>query len=160
MMDAILTNRGKFLFLEWSLFQDNLPSTFYYILLQQGHSVSIDNNTVSDVWEIVEGNGYTSGGVLVPLTITEGASITEDDINDLASVVLRNLTAVAASGGAVPVSQGNVRYGALTTDEGTIADRQIIAIFDLDPIGETGWSIPDAKQLDIQGHQIKLVTPA
>lgn len=159
-MDAFVTNRGKYLFLEWSLYQQNLPTTFYYAMIAQGSSdVDSDTDVMSHVTEIAAGNGYTSGGVSFSIALGNGASLTEDDVLNRAYSVLRNVTAAEASGGSIPTSGGACRYGVITTDEATVANRQIIAFFDLDPSGETGWTIPDAKKLVIQGHQIKLETP-
>lgn len=159
-MNALVTNRGAYLLLGTLLFNDPDNSTFYIALIDQGSAApTVDTNLMSDLTEIAAGNGYTAGGASCARVLGNGASLTEDDASDYAEARLRNITACQASGGAIPSDAGSgglIRYMVLTTDEGTVANRQIIGVYDLDASLETGFTVPDGKELNVTGHKIKL----
>lgn len=133
---------------------EDAPTTFYCALLSSASAVpTVDTNTMADVTEITAANGYTSGGVAVPRAEGGGATATEDDTNNRATFLFRDI-GFTADGGAIP-STSTVRYAVITTDEGTVANRQIIAVID---IGD--WeSCPDGKVLTLSGFTIRINEP-
>lgn len=128
---AGLTNRGKKLLLDYYFRrQGALPTNFYIVLVTSATAPSPDTNLLSDLTEIAAGNGYTSGGIQITPNTTDFDSLTEDDSNDRAAMLIKDIV-WTASGGALPASGGGARYAALTTDEATVGNRQVILYWDL-----------------------------
>jgi hypothetical protein len=127
---AGITNRGKYLMLCSYITGDAPPATFYMALVTDAAAPSADTNTMSELTEIPAGNGYTSGGLAVARNTTDWDTRTENDPGDLALVQTKDL-AWTASGGNMPPSGTGARYAVLTTDEAAVADRQVVAWFNL-----------------------------
>jgi len=128
------TNRGKFLMLDWVFGGEPLPDSFYVALVTADIVPTVDTNTLGQLTEIADGNGYTEGGYELTPGDTDFDVFTEDDTNDRALVQLKDLV-WTASGGTIPASGNGARYAILTDSTGdsgeTIGDRQIIAVWDL-----------------------------
>ena len=124
-MASGLTNRGKKLLQTYAFGSTSAPSTYYGLLCSDSTTPTNQTNTISDLSEIPNGNGYTTGGV----SITRGTdfTITEDDTNNLGKVVLKTLL-WTASGGSLPASGNGARWLVLTDDS---TPKNIIAWFDL-----------------------------
>ena len=127
---AGFTNRGKYLFMQYATGTASPPTSFYMALCTSATAPTADTNTLSQLTEIAAGNGYTSGGLIVERSATGFPTVTENDSTDLASATIKNLS-FTASGGNLPASGSGARYAVLTTDEGTVGNRQIIAYYDL-----------------------------
>lgn len=143
------TNRAKYLFLQWIFNGVALPTNFYLALVRS--TPDADTNTLGQLTEIPAGNGYTSGGTALSKNTTDFPSITEDDTNDLASVTVKDTTWTAA-GGPIPASGGGATYVVLTTDEGTVANRQVIAFASL---GSNAVVVVDGQPLTISLFKLK-----
>jgi hypothetical protein len=87
-------------------------------------------NLMSDLVEIVAGNGYTAGGISLTRNSTDFPGLTEDDANALGKIQVKDLVWTAA-GGNLPGSGNGARYAVLTDDNGTVSSRQVIAYWDL-----------------------------
>ena len=130
------TNRGKFLLLDWVFHAETMPDTFYVVLVTGDNVPTVDTNTLSELTEIVEGNGYTTGGyeLIVDSSAPDFDTITEDDANDRALVQLKDII-WTASGGTIPPSGNGARYAVLTDGDGSSGEnmdiRQVIAVWDL-----------------------------
>jgi len=128
------TNKGKFLLLDWVFGGEPLPDNFYVALVTADNVPTVDTNTLSELTEIADGNGYTEGGYELTPGDTDFDVFTEDDTNDRALVQLKDLV-WTATGGTIPDSGNGARYAVLTDSTGesgeTIGDRQIIAIWDM-----------------------------
>jgi len=128
------TNRGKFLMLDWVFGGEPLPDSFYVALVTADIVPTVDTNTLGQLTEIADGNGYTEGGYELTPGDTDFDVFTEDDTNDRALVQLKDLV-WTASGGTIPASGNGAMYAILTDSTGdsgeTIGDRQIIAVWDL-----------------------------
>jgi hypothetical protein len=150
-----LTNRGKFLIQGGYFLADGVPTTFYCALIDSGSTApSIDTNTMSQLTEVSAGNGYTSGGVAVPRQTGGGASVVQDNTANTSTLTLADIAVAEASGGTIP-STGTALYAVLTTDEATVADRQIIAYTSLG----SARSCPDGKIFKLTDHQIIFEEP-
>lgn len=127
-----ITNRGRYL-MALAAFRNTSPVTtqFYIALCSSTTTPTVDTNTLSDLTEIGAGNGYTSGGVAVERSSVGFDTATEDDTNDLASLKLKDISWTIT--GAVPASGNPARWAVLTTDESTVANRQVIAWWGLGP---------------------------
>ena len=93
---------------------------FKIILMQSGFVFNKDSHhAYSDVSasELANGNGYTTGGATL-----SGVVVTEDDVNDICSVVWDNATFTASGGNIGPVS------GAIIYDD-SVSD-YIVGYFD------------------------------
>lgn len=123
------TNRGKYLHQRWIYGAVALPAHFYVVLVTSANVPGPDTNTLSELTEITEGNGYTTGGY----QLTPGATdftITEDDSGDLAYTVIKDVT-WTASGGSIPPSGSAAHYAVFTTDESTVGNRQVVHYWNL-----------------------------
>ena len=98
------------------------------VLITAAAAPTVDTSTFSGLTEIAAGNGYTSGGI----TVTQGTdtTLTQDDANNLAKIVIADKT-ITASGGAVPSSGSGARYVVLTDANATLNSRQVYAWWDL-----------------------------
>lgn len=129
-MPGFITNRGKKLLLQYALQNASLPTTLFLALGTATTAPTVDTDTMSQISEIAVGNGYTSGGQTVARNTTDWTTLTEDDTSDFATVKIIDKS-WTASGGTLPTSGLGARWAFLTTDEATVANRQIIAGFDL-----------------------------
>lgn len=121
-----VTNRGLYLILSHFLRNSPEPAKFYLALLNDDVEPDYVNNTLGDdAWEIADGNGYTEGGKEVGRNTTDFPTLTLDQMNELASVTLKDID-FTASGGSI----GPAYRCALVTDEETPANRNLIAVWD------------------------------
>lgn len=124
------TNRGKFLTLSWAFRNATRPTNFYLALVTSAVAPTADINTLSQLTEIANGNGYTSGGYQLTPGATDFDSLVENDTNDRGELQLKDIV-WTATGGSLPASGGGARYAVLLTDEATVGNRQVICAWDL-----------------------------
>lgn len=148
------TNRGKFLLLSWAFPRTAMPTNLYVALVTAAVAPTVDTNTLGQLTEIAAGNGYVTGGYQLTPGATDFDVMTEDDVNDKAFVQLKDL-AWAASGGPIPVSGNGARYAILTDDNGTIANRQVIAAWDL----VTDRSCTDGHSITLENCELQAIEP-
>lgn len=139
------TARGMFRVLGHIFNAVTAPTTFYVPLFTATPAPTAAINLVSDLTQIATGNGYTSGGSAVARSAVGWDAIAENDTLDFARVDLATVTYTAA-GGAIPASGDPLRYAAITDDDATVADREVILWWDL-----TSQTIADAASLDLSG---------
>lgn len=124
------TNRGIFRMKNAFLRGQNTPATFYLALVTETVVPTVDTNTLSDLAQIVVGNGYNNGGLAVARNAVDWESITEDDALNLVTAIIKDLT-LTASGGSIPASGLGARYAVLTDDNATIASRDALFFWEL-----------------------------
>ena len=124
------TNRGKYNTLAQKMRAAAAPTVFYMALFTSAVAPTADTNTKSELTEIANGNGYTTGGISLSRNSTDFDVLTEDDTNDRALVQAKDIV-WTASGGTLPASGGGARYACLTDDNGTQGSREIDSFFDL-----------------------------
>ena len=116
--------------LDWVFHAEALPTNMYVALCTDAVAPTVDMNTFTELTEIAAGNGYTAGGY----QLTPGAGdfdvMTEDDTGDKATVQIKDLVWTAA-GGPIPSAGDGARYAILTDDNVVVANRQVIAAWDL-----------------------------
>lgn len=127
---AGFTNRGKTLIMNTYFRGATPPTNLYVALVTDAVAPTADTNVLGDLTEVPAGNGYTSGGIQLSRNATDFDSSTENDTNDRLELQIRDVV-WTASGGNLPASGTGARYAVLTTDEGTVANRQILAFWDL-----------------------------
>lgn len=147
-MASGVTNRGKYLFLQ-GYFRGTLPTNIYVALCTSTTAPTVDHNTLSELTQIAVGNGYTDGGFQLARNSTDFDVLTEDDTGDLALIQAKDVT-WTASGGPIPASGNGARWAVFTTDEATVANRQILAWFDL----VSDRTVSDGQPLTLQNCQI------
>lgn len=145
------TNRGKYNFLNWIYRAGTIPTNFYIILYTSATAPTADTNTNADHTEINAGNGYTAGGFQLSKNATDFDVLTEDDTNDRALIQVKDVT-WSASGGAIPGSGSGARYAALTDDDGTQANREVIHYWDL----SSDRTVSDGQDLTLQDLEIRI----
>lgn len=127
---AGLTNRGKARFLEAVLRQEwnggSLPTNFYLLLATIDDIPDADTNVVSELTEIVAGNGYSAGGIQLIPGATDFITLIEDDTLDQGRITIKDL-ALVASGGNIPPSGLGASFYILTDDSSPPSDRDVIA---------------------------------
>jgi hypothetical protein len=127
---AGFTNRGKYLLLDEFFRNATEVTNLYVALVTSAVAPGADTNLMSDLTQIAAGNGYTDGGYQLARNGTDFDVLTEDDTGDEGVLQIKNVV-WTASGGPIPASGNGARYAVLTTDEGTVSTRQIIAYWDL-----------------------------
>lgn len=145
------TNKGK-----WEavslMYRNVTRCTNYYIILFTDASAPVaDTNTESDLTEIADGSGYTTGGYQLTPGDTDFDVATEDDTNDRGLVQVKDVV-WTASGGTIPDSGDGARYAMITDDNGTIASREAYQYWDL----TSARSISDGQTLTLQNLEIRI----
>lgn len=147
------TNRGAYRVLEAVFNGATLPTNFYLALVTSAATPGCDTNVFSDLTEIAEGNGYVSGGSILTLDATGFPDLTEDDVNDKATVNVQNTT-WTPSGGGLPASGSGARYSVLLDDNAVVADREVWYWWDL----KKNISVIITQEIIVAGSQIALYT--
>jgi hypothetical protein len=128
------TNKCKKLLLEYAFRRawnaGAAPTNLYVALVTSATAPTADTNTLSQLTEIAAGNGYTTGGYQLTPNTTDFDTITEDDTLDKGKIYVKDVSWVA-SGGAIPPSGSGARYAVLTDDNATVANREVLAYWDL-----------------------------
>jgi hypothetical protein len=124
------TNRGKYLIESTYFRAAAAPANFYLALVTVAVAPGPDTNILSDLTEIVAGNGYDAGGKSVARNATDFDVLTEDDSADRAFIQIKDESWTAA-GGTLPASGAGARYAVLLDDNATPANRQVLAYWDL-----------------------------
>lgn len=132
-------------------FQNGTEPTNLYLALVTD-APTVDTNTMSDLTECAAGNGYTSGGASLNRDGTDFDTLTEDDTNDYGYIQIKDITLVTASGGSVPSSGDSPRYIVLTDDNGTVADRKILASWDMG----AAVTVPDGIELVAEDLELRV----
>lgn len=123
---AGFTNRGKKLILDTYFRGATAPANFYLILCTSAVTPTADTNTQSELTQITGGTGYTTNGVSIARNSTDFDTMTEDDTNDWAQALLKDIVWTASGG-----NLGPARWAVLVDDNATPGSRQVIAYFDL-----------------------------
>jgi hypothetical protein len=153
-MASGVTNRGKYLLLGYTFVGTTLPTNYYLALATSATTPDVDTNTFSDLTEIAAGNGYTTGGFQLSPGAVDFDVHTEDDTNNRALIQVKDVIWTAA-GGPIPASGDGARWAVLLDDNATIADRQIIAWFDL----VSDRSVVDGLTLTLKNCETRANTP-
>lgn len=125
-----VTNRGKTLQFDWVYRAVPLPSNFYLALVTAAIPPTAATTTLGQLTEIAAGNGYTTGGVALTPGTTDFDGNVQNDTANRAELHLRQIVWTAA-GGSIPASGDGARYAVQTTDEGVVANRQVMCWWDL-----------------------------
>lgn len=145
------TNKGKMRVLEWALRGGTVPTNFYVALFTSATAPTADINTKSQLTEIANGNGYTTGGIQLTPNTTDFDVLTEDDTNDRGFIQIKDLVWTASSG-ALPASGSGARYAALTDDNGTQGSREVLFYWDLG----ADYSVSSGQTLTLQNLEIRI----
>jgi len=138
------TNKGKYRVLGWVFKGDAIPANFYVALVTSTTAPNADTNTLSDLTEIVAGNGYAGGGYQLARNATDFDVHSEDDTSDRGLIQIKNIV-WTASGGSIPASGNGARYAVLLDDNATVANREVIAYWDL----QSDRSVTDGNSLTL-----------
>lgn len=147
---AGFTNRGKQSIADIFFRNGTEPTNFYIALVTSATAPDADTNTMSQLTEIANGNGYVTGGIQLSRNSTDFDVLTENDTNDRAEVQLRDIV-WTASGGTLPASGSGARYAVLTDDNGTIGSRIIIAWWDL----TSDRSVSSGQTLTLENFELR-----
>jgi len=153
---AGFTNRGLYLMLGWVFRGDTIPTNFYVGLVTSATAPGDDINTFSELTEIAAGNGYTTGGYQLTPGATDFDVHSEDDTSNYAYVQIKDVV-WTASGGSIPGSGNGARYAVLLDDNGTVANRQVIAWWDL--TSDRTVSVGQALTLEDLESQLRQAAP-
>lgn len=89
-----------------------------------------NTDVLGDLVEIGEGSGYITGGVAVPRNSTGFVTHSEDDTADTSILTIQRLQWTSTISNMPPGPDG-IMYLVLTDDNATIAQRQVLAFWDL-----------------------------
>jgi len=123
------SNKGKARVLEIALANGSEPTAMYLALVTSATAPTVDTNIKSELTELANGNGYTTGGIILTRNATNFPT-TEDDTNDRGAIDIPD-QAWTASGGPIPASGGLARWAILTDDNATQGSREVWYWWDL-----------------------------
>lgn len=145
------TNRFKFKMFDWVFRGTALPTNFYVALFTSAVAPVASTNTKSELTEIANGNGYTTGGIQLTKNSTDFDVLTEDDTNNRALIQIKDLV-WTASGGPIPASGNGARYASLTDDNATQGSREIYTGWDL----TADRSVSVGQTLTLQNAELRI----
>lgn len=145
------TNKGKMRMLDWVFRATATPTNFYVALVTSAVAPVADTNTKTELTEIANGNGYTTGGISIAKNATDFDVLTEDDTNDRGLIQIKDLV-WTASGGPIPASGGGARYAVFTDDNVTQGSREIIGYWDL----TEDRTVSDTQTLTLQDCELRM----
>jgi hypothetical protein len=143
---AGFTNKGKYTMLGW-MKGTALPTNFYVALVTSATAPVADTNTKSELTELTEQFGYTTGGKSLTKNGTDFPVHTEDDGADTAYIRIKD-QAWTASGGSI----GAARYAILTDDNATQGSRLVLAFWSL----TSDRTVSDGQVLTLQALELQL----
>jgi len=146
-----ITNRGKFAFLGTYFRADAQyePTGFSARLMTADVVPGPGTNVVTDLTEIAAGNGYSAGGIALNRDSVDFDVLTEDDVNNLAYVQIRDL-AWTAAGGPIPASGNGASYLVVADDDTT---PNVIGYMSL---GASPVTVSDTQTLTLQNPEFRL----
>jgi hypothetical protein len=147
---AGVTNRGKLLLLQYGFRTSTRPANYYIALCTSANTPSAATNLLSDLVQIATGNGYSDGGYQLTPGDTDFDYQNEDDGLNLAQLQVKDVAWTAS--GNLPSSGNGARYAVLTTNEATVANRQVICYWDL----VSDRAITNGQTLTLQNCEIDL----
>ena len=148
---AGVTNKGKVSILGWVFRGAALPGHFYVALVTSAVAPTAVINTFGELTEIADTQGYTTGGYELNLNETDFDTLTEDDISGQGFVQVKDVV-WTATGGNLPESGDGARYAVLLDDNITVADRLVLAYWDL----TADRTVSDGQTLTLQNLEIDL----
>lgn len=124
------TTRGLSRLLGYVFQGDAHPDNFYLPMVTAANVPSHSTNTLGQLTEIEDDNGYTGGGYALIPNATDFPTLTENDADDLALVTMKPI-AWTATGGSIPSSGSGASYAALTDDNATPGTRDVLHFWSL-----------------------------
>lgn len=147
------TNRGKFNVLGIVFRGVTPPINFFIALVTNASPPGPDTNTFSQLTEIVQGNGYSSGGLAVARNTTDFDVLTESDSpTNLGLVQLKDIVWNASVGGSIPASGNGARWAVLTDANPSIPAREVWKYWDL----VSDRSVSANQTLTLQNTEIRI----
>ena len=154
-MASGITNKGKYKMLGWVFRAETIPTNFYIALATSAATPDADTNTLGQLTEIADTNGYTTGGYQLTRNSTDFPDWTETDASDLATLLLKDIV-WTASGGPIPASGNGARWAVLTDDNVTVGSREIYAWYDL----VSDRTVSNGQTLTLADITLKFTAPA
>ena len=145
------TNKGKYSILDAYFRNTGAPTNFYIALVTSATAPNADTNTLSQLTQIATGNGYSDGGYQLSRNSTDFDVLTENDTDDRGEIQIKDVVWTAA-GGPIPSSGNGARYAVLTDDNATVANREILAFWDL----TSDRSVSSGQTLTLQNCELRL----
>jgi len=140
--------------LSWVFPRVAFPTNYYVALVTDAVAPTVDINTLGELTQIATGNGYVDGGYELTPNDTDFDTTTEDDTLNKALCQIKDLVWTAVAG-PIPSAGDGARYAILTDDNGTIANRQVIATWDLG----TARSCTATHTITLQDCELQAIEP-
>ena len=149
------TNKGKFSIMDEYFRATGAPTVFYLALCNDTVTPDEDTNTLADLAEVPDGQGYTTGGYSLSRNLTDFDVLTEDDATDRAFIQIKDVV-WTASGGTLPASGDGARWAVLLDDNASIPAREVICWWDL----VSNRKVSDTQTLTLSDCELRLDKPA
>lgn len=104
------------------------PVSFYLHLITSPLPTRA-TNTLSQLTQIANGNGYSTAGINFARNTTDFPELTEDDVANFVTVRLRDIV-ITASGGTMPPDFNGARAIVICDDNATVTNRDVLAWWD------------------------------
>jgi len=144
------TNKGKFALLNQYFQGATKPTDLYVALATSATAPTNVINTFSQLTEVGDTTGYTTGGYQVSFNTTDWDAQAENDTAHYAMVQLKDIT-WTASGGSMP-NGNSARWAVLIDDDTTIGNREVYIWWDL----VSDRQVSDGQQLTLQDCEVRL----
>jgi len=145
------TNRGKYRTIRVALGSTDTPASFRVFLLTPATAPTAGTNTLADVTQVADGNGYSTGGYAIARNTTDWDTFTEGDTGSRAFAQLKDVV-WTASGGAIPSAGSGARYACLGNYTSTLASTDVWYYWDL----SSERTVSDGQTLTLQNCEVRV----
>lgn len=135
------------------------PANFFVAFVTSATTPTIDTVTLSQLTEVAQGAGYSSGGFSVARNTTDWPTIVENDgSTNLVKTIAKDWGQVAVGAGVTfPLSGSGARYAVLLGPHATPGSREVWAWFDL----VSDKTVSEGQELKVDDPYVATdVTPA
>lgn len=135
------------------------PANFYVGFITSATTPTINTVTLSQLTEVAQGAGYSSGGFSVARNSTDWPTLTENDgSTGIVKIVAKDWGQVAVGAGVTfPLSGAGARYAVLLGPHATPGSREVFYVHDL----VSDKTVSEGQELKVDDPFIGIdVTPA
>lgn len=132
----------------------NQPTVFYLHLIVNPMPTRA-TNTLSELSQIANGNGYSTDGISLTRNTTDFAELVEDDAENYTTLRIKNIV-LTASGGTIPTDMNGARGIVICDDNATVGSRDVLGWWEFSgPVVVSDTQTLTIQQLRLRDHSVE-----